>query len=427
MEYYRRELLPYVNFTALRTDKFKSGCLSATLLTQLTRERAAENAVLPYVLRRGTAALPDMRALSAKLDGLYGASVEPVVRKLGEIHAVGLRADFPEERLLPGTPPVLEEIVGLVSQLWLAPNTRGGLLLPGYVDGEKQKLIERLEAIRNDRRSWALRRLTENMCACEDYAVSALGSVEEAESIHYLKLTRDYRTLLASSPMEIFYCGSRDGVQVADLLKQAFLLLPRGEIDLELGTDVRMNALEAEPRYFTEEMDISQGNLALGFRLGKCMEDPDEAAIRVFNAVYGGCVTSKLFANVRERLSLCYYASSSVDLLKGLLTVSSGIEFDKYQPALEEILAQLEAVKAGEFTGEELDAARKAVANSLRSVPDDPAALEDFTLRQTIQGLDATPMDIAALAESVTAQEVVDIARGVELDAVYFLRGEVNA
>lgn len=424
MEYYRRELLPYVNFTALRTDKFKSGCLSVTLLTQLTMERAAENAVLPYVLRRGTAVMPDMLALSAKLDGLYGASVEPVVRKLGEIHAVGFRAKFPEERFLPGTPPVLEEIIGLMSQLWLAPNTRGGLLLPEYVDGEKQKLIDRLDAIRNDRRSWALRRLIENMCAYEDFAVSALGSAAEAENIHYVKLTKDYRFLLASSPMEIFYCGSREGAQVADMLDHALLLLPRGEIDLELGTDVRMNALEAEPRYFTEEMDISQGNLALGFRLGKCMENPNEAAVRVFNAVYGGCVTSRLFANVRERLSLCYYADSSVDLFKGLLTVSSGIAFDKYRSALKEILAQLETIKAGEFTPKELDAARRAVANSLRNLPDDPAALEDFTLRQTVQGLDATPMDIAALAESVTAQEVIDIACGVELDAVYFLHGE---
>ena len=427
MEYYRRELLPYVNFTALRTDKFKTGCLSTALLTQLSRETASENAVLPYVLRRGTTSLPDMQAFSARLDGLYGASIEPQVRKLGEIQAVGFRAGFIEDHLLPGNPAVLEDVIGLMSQLWLSPNTRGGLLQPDYVDGERQKLIERLESVRNDRRSWAVRRLMENMCAFEDYAVSAYGTVEEAENLHYVKLSKDYRELLATSPMEIFYCGSRDGEQVAELLENALMLMPRGEIDLELGTDVRMNAVEAEPRYFTEEMDVSQGNLALGFRLGACMEDPDEAAIRVFNGLYGGCVTSKLFANVREKLSLCYYASSAVDLHKGLLTVSSGIEFDKSEPALAEILAQLDAIRAGEITPEELEGAKKDVASTLRSVPDNPAALEDFTLRQTVQGLDASPLDIAALAEGVTVQDVVEIARGVELDAVYFLRGEDDA
>jgi predicted Zn-dependent peptidase len=300
------------------------------------------------------------------------------------------------------------------------------LFLPDYVDSEREKLCQRLEAMRNDRAGWAKRRLMENMCAMEDYAVSAYGSADEAENIHYVKLTKDYRALLGASPMEFFYCGSRSGEDVAELLRGALLLLPRGEIDLDMGTDVRMNALEAEPRYFTEEMDVTQGNLAMGFRLGKCMEDPDEAAILIFNAVYGGCVTSKLFSNVRERLSLCYYAISSVDLHKGIMAVSSGIDFDKYDMAREEILTQLEAMRAGDITPEELSGAKKATANAMRTVPDSPAALEGFYLAQAVKGLDASPMDMAALMEDVTAEQVVDIARGVELDAVFFLRGEAG-
>lgn len=424
MEYYRGELAPCVYLTALRTDRFKTGFLSASLLTQLTRERAAGNAVLPYVLRRGTASAPDMRALSARLDALYGASIEPLVRKLGEIHAVGFYASFPQDRFLPGDTGVLRDVISLMGELWLSPNTRGGLFLPDYVDSEREKLLERLEAVRNDRRSWALRRLVENMCAMEDYAVSAMGSEDEAENIHYVRLTKDYRSLLSSSPIEFFYCGDQEGEQVAELLQNAMLLLPRGEMDQELGTDVRMNALEAEPRYFTEEMDITQGNLAMGFRLGKCMEDPDEPAIRVFNAVFGGGPTSKLFANVRERLSLCYYASSTVDIHKGLLAVSSGIDFDKYDAAREEILAQLEAMRRGEITPAELDAAKKYAANGMRTLADTPAALENFYLSQAVNGTDASPMDLAALMEEVSAEDVAEIARGVELDAVFFLKGE---
>ena len=423
MEYYRTELAPCVWLTALQTDKFKTGCLSATLLTQLDRETAAENAVLPYVLRRGTASLGDMRAISARLDGLYGAAVEPRVRKLGEIQAVGFLSDFPEDRYLPESGE-LESMTALLGELWLRPNTRGGLLLPDYVESERDKLLERLESLRNDRRSWALRRLIENMCAYEPYAVSSLGGSDEAEDLHYVKLSKKYRSLLASSPMEFFYCGSRRGEEVADLIRNAMLLLPRAEIDLDLGTDVRMNAVESSPRYFTEEMDITQGNLAIGYRLGSCMEDPDEPAIRVFNAVFGGCATSKLFTNVRERLSLCYYASSSVDMLKGILTVSSGIDFDKYEPALAEINAQLDTVRHGEITDAELSGAKKAVANALRQYPDSPLGLEDFYLRQAVQGLDASPDDMAALVEDVTAEEVTAIARGVELDAVFFLKGE---
>jgi predicted Zn-dependent peptidase len=185
-----------------------------------------------------------------------------------------------------------------------------------------------------------------------------------------------------------------------------------------------MNALEDDVRRFTDEMQITQGKLAVGFRLGACMEAPDAAAIRVFNAVFGGCATSKLFMNVRERLSLCYFASSMVDLHKGILAVSSGIDFDKYDAALAEIFAQLEAVKRGDFTAGELSAAKSAVAGDYRMIEDSPGALEDFYLNQTLIGPECPPAELAALAEEITAEEVVGIAEGIVCDAVYFLRGE---
>ena len=90
MEYFREELFPCVSLTAVQTDKFKTGCLTAYLLTQLRRETAAENALLPYVLRRGTKSLPDMRRISARLDALYGAEIERT-REKKKTHAALLR------------------------------------------------------------------------------------------------------------------------------------------------------------------------------------------------------------------------------------------------------------------------------------------------------------------------------------------------
>ena len=427
MEYFREEILPCVSLTALKTDKFKTGCLTTYLLTQLQRETAAENAVLPYVLRRGTTSMPERKRIAAHLNDLYGAAVEPSVRKLGEIQAVGFYSAFPEDAYLPGETDVFGEIVRLMGELWLSPVTRGGLFLPEYVESEREKLTELIESVKNDKSSWAFKRLRENMCAFEDYAVGAYGTADEAENIHYVKLTKHYKELLGTSPMEIFYCGSRSGEEVAAALREAFALLPRQEIDLDLGTDIRMNAVEEKPRYVTEEMDVAQGVLAVGFRLGECMEEPDKAAISVFNALYGGGVSSKLFMNVREKLSLCYYASSSADSIKGILAVLSGIEFDKYDDALKEILAQLDAVREGNITPEELAAARRTVAGALRTGADSPYYLADFYLREAVEGEDASPDDMAELAESVTADEVAAIARGVELDCVYFLRGEEEA
>ena len=418
-------ILPDVVLTCLQTEKFKTGCLSVNFLTPLRRETASLNALVPAVLCRGTATLPDMAAISAKLDSLYGARVKPLVRKKGEVQAIGLYADFADEAFLSGETNILEQMISLVGEMLLRPRTHGGLLLREYVESEREKLLEQIRGRINDKRSYSVRRLYELMCSMEDYATDKLGSETETEAITPHELTRHYQQLVASSPVEIFYCGSASPARVKAALLSALAALPRsGEETPDVGTDIRMNALEAQPRYFEDELQVTQGKLAIGFRLGECMLDPDTAAIRVFNALYGGSVTSKLFMNVREKLSLCYFASSWADLHKGILTVSSGIEFDKYDAALAEILAQLEAVKRGDFTADELNAAKRSVSGDYRTVSDSAAALENFYLDQALIGPDCTPDELAVLAEEITAQDVSAIARGVECDAIYFLRGK---
>lgn len=421
------QIMPNVVLTCLTTTKFKTGCLSVNLLTPLCREAASRNALIPMVLCRGTATLPDMAAISSKLDSLYGARIKPVVRKKGEIQVTGLYADFADDAFIPGGSLIVEQMSALMSEMLLMPRTHGGLLFREYVESEREKLLEQIRGRINEKRAYSMQRLCELMCAMEAYATDRLGSETEAENISATELTRHFHDILASSPIEIFYCGSVEPKRVKAALQSAFASLPRSNVEIDLGTDIRMNSLESAPRRFEEEMQVTQGKLAIGFRLGECMEDPNTAAIRVFNAVYGGGVTSKLFMNVREKLSLCYFASSSADLHKGILAVSSGIEFDKYDAALSEILAQLEAVKRGEFSESELLAAKSAVASDYRTVEDSPAALEDFYLNQALIGPDCSPLELAALAEDIKAEEVTAIAKGVECDAIYFLRGQKEA
>ena len=423
METVRKELLPGVWLTALRSDKFKTGCLSINLLTQLKRETAAFNAVLPFVLRRGTRFHPDMEAIAAELDMLYGTGIEPVVRKIGEIQCIGFYASFPDDKYLPDGSSIFEKAANLTCELLLAPNTKNGLFRPAYVESEKEKLLELIRSRVNEKRSYAHFRLLEQMCCYEDYAVSRFGTEDTAESIYYQKLTKHYHNLISTSPVEIFYCGSMDADKVADILSDALCVMTRGEINYDIGTDIRMNAVEDKVREFTDEMAVTQGKLVIGFRLGECMEDPDLAAIYVFNAVYGSGVTSKLFMNVRERLSLCYYASSLVDTHKGLMLVSSGVDFDKVGEAKAEILAQLEAVKNGDITDEELDAAKKSVESDLRACLDSQGELEGFYLANTIDGLEFSPDELAALVCDVSREDVIAIANSVVIDAEYFLKG----
>ena len=230
--------------------------------------------------------------------------------------------------------------------------------------------------------------------------------------------------LLATCPVEIFYCGCESFAAVRTAALTALEALPRGELNFDIGTDVRMNAVEAEPRVFRETMDLTQGKLAMGWRLGECMEEPDPAALRVFNAVYGGTATSKLFTELREARSLCYYASSGVDDVKGLLYVHSGIDKANYDTAVDGIKAELDKVARGEISQDELDSARRYCAQALRLSADDPVELMMYYLKMNITGEEIAPDELAALCEGVSAGEVAEIARSCELDAVYFLSGE---
>ena len=424
MQELRKEILPGVFLTCLRTDKFKTGLLSINFLTPLTRENASKNALIPCVLRRGTSRYPDMDALARRLDSLYGARLEPIARKKGEIQTVGFWADFVDDAWLPETgSTLLEDVAQLLGEVILSPNTRGGLFLPAYVESEKEKLLEDIRARVNDKMVYSRQRMIELMCAAEDYAVDVLGTEDTAEDIGYVALTKHYKELIAVSPVEIFYCGTADARRVENALLDVFVTLPRGDIDFDLGTDIRMNTLEESARYYTEEMDVTQGKLAIGFRLGECMEDPDMAALRVLNTVFGGGVSSKLFMNVREKLSLCYFAGSGMDLDKGLMFVLSGIEVENYETALAEIFRQLEAVKAGDITEEELSAAKASLVSDLLAVSDSAGTLEAFWLSQNLLGLEYGPDVLAALIEDVTPEDVVAAAADIQCDMVYFLKG----
>lgn len=424
MQELRKEILPGVFLTCLQTNKFKTGLLSVNFLTPLCRENASKNALIPSVLRRGTTTCPDMDALARRLDSLYGARLEPVVRKKGEIQVIGFWADFVDDAWLPEAgSTLLEDVANLLGEVILSPNTRGGLFLPQYVESEREKLLDDIRSRINDKMAYSRHRLTELMCAAEDYAVDVLGSEETAEDIGYVALTKHYRDLIAVSPVEVFYCGTADAFRVEAALLDAFVTLPRGDIDYDIGTDIRMNTLEETARYYTEEMDVSQGKLAIGFRLGDCMEDPDLAGLRVMNTILGAGVSSKLFMNVREKLSLCYFAGSALDVIKGVMYVLSGIEVENYEKTLAEIFRQIDAVKAGDITPEELAAAKATLVSDLLSVSDSAGELESFWLGQNLLGLEYGPDELAALIEDVTKEDVIAAAATMECDMVYFLKG----
>ncbi|MDR0839179.1 MAG: insulinase family protein [Oscillospiraceae bacterium] len=420
------DVSPRLRLTCARTDKFKTGCLSVNLITELTRENAAKNALLPRVLRRGTAVHPDMESLAVITDELYGARIEPTVRKKGELQCVGFFADFIDDDYLPNGESILERVTALVGEMLLTPKTHGGQLTSEYVDSERRNLIDEIRAGINEKRSYALDALLRNMCSEEAFGVNKLGGEREAKAITAHALTVHYKKLLDTARVEVFYCGNAEPGRVKSAVADALAGLPRTAAPETAGTQILLAPPAPETRKFTEKLDVTQGKLAIGLRLGKTMLAPNYAALAVFNAAFGGSVTSKLFLNVREKLSLCYYASSMIEKHKGVLIVSSGVEFANFDRAYNEILAQLDAIKSGDVSDWEFLSAKRAVMTERLAALDRPGGLEEACFDQMIAGITYTPEEFASLAEAVTREEIIAVANSAVLDSAYFMEGKTN-
>ena len=421
MEPIRREIAPETYLNYVHSEKFKTGTLSVQLITPLEEATASFGALLPSVLRRGTMAHPDMRSLSTALDRLYGASIGCTVRKKGENQCIGFVAGFIDEAFVPNGEKLLEPVCDLLGELLLDPVTRNGRFLSDYVESEKQNLIDLIRGVINDKRDYADARLLQEMCRGERYGVDRFGTIARARRITNQTLFRYYQQLLSTAHLELFYCGSADCARVEGALDRALAALPRERV-AEPAVAERVGAPETV-REITETMDVTQAKLAMGYRAAS----EDTPALLLANLIFGGYSNSKLFLNVREKLSLCYYASSGYHRSKGIITVSSGIEAQNYEVARREIAAQLEAVQNGDFEPWELEGARSCMLSSLRSREDSAGRLEEYYLGQAATGLWEDTDALIAQLEAVTPERVAEAARSIRLDTVYFLTGKEGA
>ena len=421
MEASRIRLAEGVYLTCLPARKFKTSLLSAQFVTPLKEETAGANALLSAVLRRGTVSCPDMGALSAKLDSLYGASIDYTVRKKGENQCVGFVAGFIDDSFAPQKEKLLEPVADLLGELVCDPMTRHGRFVPEYFESEKTNLLDAIRSILNDKRDYADARLLRTLCAGEAYAVPRLGSEKEVAKLQPQKLYAQYKKLISTARLELFYCGSAREDRVEQALRAAFATLPRERVEEIAEADPHVGRETVQ--YVEDAMDVTQGKLGMGFSCGST----DTAALLMGNTLFGGSSNSKLFLNVREKLSLCYYASSVYHRQKGLITVSSGIEFDHYQKAYDEILAQLAAVQQGDWEDWEIEGARATLLNAYASMGDSQGKLENFYLGQVATGHSETPEELAREVEQVTPERICRAMETVKLDTVYFLKGKEAA
>ena len=413
------QILPGVTLRCCQDSRFKQSCLSLQLVRPMCREEAAKNALLPAVLLRGTSNCPDLRSITLRLDDLYGASVGTLVRRIGDYHVTGLFCNFIEDRFSLEGEPVLEPMVAFLRELLLEPVLEKGVFREDFVESEKKNLIATIEAQFNDKRAYATTRMLRNMCSADSFGIPRLGYPEDVAAITPEELYRHYQTLLTESPVCLFYVGSRKPEQVADLLRPIFASIDRQCQSLPTQTPFR----DGGGSDTSEIQSISQGKLSMGFTTNIRIGDDRFAAMQVCNTVLGAGMTSKLFTQIREKLSLCYDIHSAYHGTKGILTVAAGIDFDKDTLVRQQVLAQLESCRREEITAQELHAAKEAVCSSLQGIHDRPGSIENYYATGALSGLSMTPEQYRQAVQAVTVQQVAQAARTLKLHTVFFLKG----
>jgi len=411
-----------IHFSRITDPKFKHNRLTVSFVLPLDKDRASDNAVAPFVLRMGSSALPDFSSLNARLQELYGAALDAGVSKFGGYQVMEVSIRFLDNRYALEGEDLTADCAALLAGIVLSPKLDGGgLLFEKDVSLQRRYIQDTIQAEINDKRPYAISQCIQEMCAGEPVAVKTYGYPETAAAITARSATDAYRNMLRIAPVEIVFTGSGQADTAKDVLAGAFAGIAREPVGYPL---VKLRPVAETVREKTETIELNQSKLVMGMRCGD-IETPQELrAARLFSALYGGTPFSKLFMNVRERLSLCYYCASRFDSTTRLLMVDSGVEAANKQQAQDEIMAQLKVLANGEFTDDELANTKLLLGNSITATTDSAASMEGWYMAQILRGQSVSPQEDVDNINKITRDEVVEAARKVTLDTIYFLTGK---
>ena len=413
------ELLPGVTLRCFPDTRFKQGCLSFAMIRPMSAEEAALNALIPAVLLRGTQKHPDLRSITFKLDDLYGATLGTQVRRVGDYQTTGLYCGFLEDRFALSGDRILEPMVDFLREVLLEPVTVDGGFDPDFVESEKRNLIATIESELNDKRAYAMGRMLRTMCRADSYGIPRLGEKEAVAAITAGGAYDHYQKCLRQSRIDIFYVGTAPADRVAALLMPLLGEIERDYVNLPGQTPFH----DVGGEDLVEQMDVTQGKLCMGYVTPVTNRDADFVTMQVMNTILGAGMTSKLFMNLREKMSLCYAIGSGYYGSKGILTVSAGIDFDKEELTRREIGNQLDAIRNGDITEAELISAKEALLSSLRGTHDSPGAIEGYYATTALSGMKLSVEDYMEAVRAVTAEQVSAAARQLRLHTTHFLKG----
>ena len=395
--------------------RFKTMKVSVNLFLPLEQATAARNAILPSLASRATRAYPDYTALNGRLAQLYGASLSNSVRKMGDFQVLSLSANGISSRYAFGGEDMFAQLTGLLFDVLFDPlKDQEGLFPEEGFRQEQRQLLEMLDSEYNDKMVYAHQRCEELLFQGQNAGLGRCGSRADVEALERRAVTAGWEELLQNAKIEIFALG--DCVPDVEAFRARFAGLGKAQ-----PTGLLAYQAPGEARRLTEEQPLSQSKLSMAYLADYTPEE--RPLFRLMAAALGGVPSSKLFQNVREKMSLCYYCSTGMGAGNRAMFIESGVETANLERAEEAICQQLAALQQGELTEEELLSAKLALVNSQRSVTDSLAAVEGSYLGQAFNGCVLSQEEAVQQILSYPREQVVEAAGRLRLAAVYTLKG----
>lgn len=415
----RRKIADGVYFSSITDKRYKKNLISVAFSTQLSEDTATENVIVPVLLTKCNSKLPTYKAFNNKMSRLYASGIGGTAGRQYDLQTISFGAYYLDDiYTLSG-----EKMTGIMTDILIdcltSPVTENGVFSEKFVELEKKTVIDNIETAINDKRSYAIERAMKTICKGEPASVCSYGTVEKAKLITPDSAYKAYRRMLETMPCEIICTGCSDFDGVAEKFAAAFEKAGRHDIE---NTTIALSPVKTQTEEVTERLTVNQSKLVLGFK----SHSDDDAALVLLQKIFGGTTSSKLFRNVREKMSLCYYCSAARNDLKGIMLVNSGVENENIEKTKEAVIDQLEEIKNGNFTNEDINFAEMAIKNDFKSVADSAGNVSNWYFDCIRKNDIVTPEEKLGRYLGVSKERIIAAAKSMVLDSVYVLTGNEN-
>lgn len=423
MNYQKQEIKEGITLHQIDTKNYKTNLYAIFLATPLKRENVTKDALLTAVLRRGTKNLKTQEEINQKLEMMYGASFDCGVEKTGDNHIMKFYLETLSEEFLPKPEKLTKESIQILLDMVFNPVIKNDCFLEKYVDGEKKNLKQIIESKIDNKNKYAYERCIEEMFKNEPYGLYRYGYVEDLEAITKENLYAYYQNLIQNCKIDIFCSGIMDKSSVTQIIEENENIqnLQARKANYIINNEATEDKPKTEPNVVTESMQVTQGKLVIGLDIHETAENSRFIA-SVYNSILGGGANSKLFQNVREKQSLAYTVGSSYIRAKNAILIRSGIEIQNYQKALDTIKDQLEQIKNGDFSEEDLKHSKELILASIEGITEEQDTQITYYYGQELSDRFATVEEYAKKIEKVTKQEVIHLAKTITIHTIYFLK-----